>query len=51
MRCRGSSNFIAATTAVIMSTEPIVSPEYQVLYSSLLNAFHERRGETFWTFA
>ena len=37
--------------AVIMSTYPIMSPEYQVLYSSLLDAFRERRGEADWTFA
>ena len=37
--------------AVIMSTDPIMSPEYQILYSSLLSAFRERRGETVWTFA
>ena len=35
--------------AVIMSTDPIVSPEYHLLYSSLLNAFRERRGEAVWT--
>jgi ribosomal-protein-alanine N-acetyltransferase len=37
--------------AVIMSTDPITSPEYQVLYSSLLDAFRERRGEAVWTLA
>ena len=37
--------------AVIMSTDPIMSPEYQVLYSSLLDAFRERRGEAVWTLA
>ena len=37
--------------AVVMSTDPIMSPEYQVLYSSLLNAFRERRGEAVWIFA
>ena len=37
--------------AVIMSTDPIMSPEYQLLYSSLLDAFRERRGEAVWTLA
>lgn len=37
--------------AVIMSTDPIMSPEYQVLYSSLLDAFRERRGEAVWILA
>ena len=37
--------------AVIMSTDPIMSPEYLVLYSSLLHAFRERRGEAVWTLA
>ena len=32
--------------AVVMNTDPILSPEYQGLMARLVNAFRQRRGET-----